>query len=146
MIPDKGDLRDYWIETSSDRHLRRHAEGRKSGARLSGGYFIRRLAAHLGLPKAAAGAPRAAKDALAVDEGAQANPTPEQGPQPLPPTPKTMQLRISRLEEEVHELRRSIVRLRGDVARSITNQGRQLAVALPETYQSRTDNASTSTP
>ncbi|GKG55495.1 hypothetical protein Tco_0572135, partial [Tanacetum coccineum] len=26
-----------------------HAEGRKSGARLSGGYYIRRLAHHFGL-------------------------------------------------------------------------------------------------
>ncbi|GKA82471.1 hypothetical protein Tco_0789219, partial [Tanacetum coccineum] len=58
VIPDKGDLRDYWMEISSDRdflgpaplmHLRRHAEGRKSGARLSGGHFIGRLAAHFGL-------------------------------------------------------------------------------------------------
>ncbi|GKB81260.1 hypothetical protein Tco_0948155 [Tanacetum coccineum] len=81
-IPDKGDLRDYWIEILSDRdflgiahsyvyikdperrlsHMmiacsisgrgqgqRRHAEGRKSGARLSRGHFIRRLAAHFGL-------------------------------------------------------------------------------------------------
>ncbi|GJU67280.1 hypothetical protein Tco_1253539 [Tanacetum coccineum] len=111
VIPDKGDLRDYWIEISSDRdflgpapsyvfirdpvrrlchrmiacsisgrgqapkkvtdvdlfylrsidrgtanvtyllvkYLFRHVEGRKSGARLSGGHFIRRLAAHFGL-------------------------------------------------------------------------------------------------
>ncbi|GJZ59800.1 hypothetical protein Tco_0615616 [Tanacetum coccineum] len=111
VIPKKGDLRDYWIEISSDRdflgpspsyvlirdlvrrmchrmitynisgwgqapekvtgvdlfylrsmdrgtanvphllaqYLFRHAEGRKNGARLSGGYFIRRLTAHFGL-------------------------------------------------------------------------------------------------
>ncbi|GKC99620.1 hypothetical protein Tco_1169895 [Tanacetum coccineum] len=111
IVPDKGDLRDYWIEISSDRdflgatpsyvhirdHVRRlyhrmiaytisgrgqgpkkvtgvdflylrtmdhgtanvpyllaqylfhHAEGRKGGARLSGGYFIGRLAMHFGL-------------------------------------------------------------------------------------------------
>ncbi|GKD50781.1 hypothetical protein Tco_1279757 [Tanacetum coccineum] len=29
--------------------MKRHAEGRKSGARLSGGHFIRRLAHHFGL-------------------------------------------------------------------------------------------------
>ncbi|GKG13490.1 hypothetical protein Tco_0350450, partial [Tanacetum coccineum] len=66
----------------------------KSGARLFGGHFIGCLAAHFGLvsdqglrdtwawvapgperqPDAAAGAPRAAEDALAVDEGAQADP------------------------------------------------------------------------
>ncbi|GJU89946.1 hypothetical protein Tco_1302369 [Tanacetum coccineum] len=87
LIPDKGDLRDYWIEISSDReflgpapsyapekvtgvdlfylrsmdrettnvphlltqYLFRHAEGRKSGARLSGGHFIGHLAMHFGL-------------------------------------------------------------------------------------------------
>ncbi|GKF45454.1 hypothetical protein Tco_0132006, partial [Tanacetum coccineum] len=111
VIPDKGDLRDYWIEISFDRdflgpapsyvHIRdpvrrlchrmiacsisgrgqgaekvtgvdlfylrtmdrgtanvpyllaqylfHHAEGRKSRARLSGGHFIGRLAAHFGL-------------------------------------------------------------------------------------------------
>ncbi|GKC54338.1 hypothetical protein Tco_1077083 [Tanacetum coccineum] len=35
--------------TFGDRHLRRHAEGRKSRARLSGGHFIGRLAMHFGL-------------------------------------------------------------------------------------------------
>ncbi|GKC70470.1 hypothetical protein Tco_1116353 [Tanacetum coccineum] len=93
VIPDKGDLRDYWIEISSDRdflgpapsyvlirdpvssysrpceetvpqddclwtanvphllaqYLFRHAEGRKSGARLLEGHFIGHLAAHFGL-------------------------------------------------------------------------------------------------
>ncbi|GJV13494.1 hypothetical protein Tco_1355035 [Tanacetum coccineum] len=86
VIPDKGDLRDYWIEISSNKNFLgptpsyvyirdtvrrlchrmisysisgraqapkkyffRHAKGRKSGARLSGGYFIGRLAAHFGL-------------------------------------------------------------------------------------------------
>ncbi|GJT59145.1 uncharacterized mitochondrial protein-like protein [Tanacetum coccineum] len=111
LIPDKGDLRDYWLQISSDRdflgpvpsfvlirdpvrrlchrmiaysisvrgqahekvtgvdlfylrsidhrtiniphllvqYLFRHAEGRKSGARLSGGHFIGRLDMHFGL-------------------------------------------------------------------------------------------------
>ncbi|GJT03415.1 hypothetical protein Tco_0824584 [Tanacetum coccineum] len=97
LIPDKGDLSDYWVEISSGsdflrggRHLKRHAEGRKSGARLSGGHFVRHLAHHFGLreigddwawvalgPKrqqvAAAGAPKAAEDAPEVNEGAQAD-------------------------------------------------------------------------
>ncbi|GKB01666.1 hypothetical protein Tco_0829710 [Tanacetum coccineum] len=111
VIPDKGDLSDYWVEISSgmdflrgapsyiyikdpvQRLCHRYAEGRKSGARLSGGYFIGRLAHHFGLvasgPErqqvAVAGAPEAVKDAPAVDEGAQANPAPVQAPQPLPP-------------------------------------------------------------
>nr|GEZ53404.1 hypothetical protein [Tanacetum cinerariifolium] len=38
----------------------------------------------------AAGAPRATKDAPAVDEDAQANPAPVQAPQTSPPSPRTM--------------------------------------------------------
>ncbi|GKE03317.1 hypothetical protein Tco_1395335 [Tanacetum coccineum] len=59
-------------------YLFRHAEGRKSHARLSGGHFIGRLAHHFGLawvalgperqPDVAAGAPRAVEDAPTVDE------------------------------------------------------------------------------
>ncbi|GKB88290.1 gamete expressed 1-like protein isoform X1 [Tanacetum coccineum] len=82
FVPDKGDMRDYWIKISSDRDFlgaapsyvyikdpmrilyhkmitctisghgqgpEKHAEGRKSGARLSGGHFIGRLAEHFGL-------------------------------------------------------------------------------------------------
>ncbi|GJS51509.1 hypothetical protein Tco_0624871 [Tanacetum coccineum] len=77
LIPDKGDLRDYYIlgrgqapekvtgvdlfdlcsmdhETINVPHLLakylfRHAKGRKSEARLSGGHFIGRLAMHFGL-------------------------------------------------------------------------------------------------
>nr|GEW88728.1 hypothetical protein [Tanacetum cinerariifolium] len=70
---------------------------------------------------AAADAPRAAEDALAVDEGAQADLAPVQAPQPPPPAPKTITQRIARLEEEVQELRWSIVGLRGDVDMSITD-------------------------
>ncbi|GJR55285.1 hypothetical protein Tco_1405806 [Tanacetum coccineum] len=113
-----------------------HAEGRKSGVRLSGGHFFRRHAHHFGLgsddglrglsvvarelplidmgkpiklnicmdigddwawvalgpkrqPDAAANAPRAAEDAHAVDEGAQADPAPLQAPQPPSPPPAT---------------------------------------------------------
>ncbi|GJT51636.1 hypothetical protein Tco_0977793 [Tanacetum coccineum] len=125
LIPDKGDLRDYWIEISSDRdflgpapsyvliqdplhsmdrgtanvphllaqYLFRHAEGRKSGARLSGGHFIGRLAMHYGLVNdeglrglqaATAGAHEADEAGSAVDEGAQEILAPAQAP-PLPP-------------------------------------------------------------
>ncbi|GJS95081.1 hypothetical protein Tco_0802049 [Tanacetum coccineum] len=190
-IPNNRDLRDYWIEVSSDRdfleaapsyvyirdpmrrlchrmvsynifgrgqalekvtatdliylrsmdqvtinvryllaqYLFRHAEGRKIGARMLGGHFIGRLAAHFGLVSdeglmgltvitreppmidmdelvklnicvkvgdtlawvasgperqqvVTVGAPKVAKDALVVDEGAPAIPAPVQAPQP----------------------------------------------------------------
>ncbi|GJR08780.1 hypothetical protein Tco_0791432 [Tanacetum coccineum] len=81
-------------------YLFRHAEGRKSGSRLSGGYFIRRLAHHFGLVSddglrglsvVAHELPvidmEAAEDALAVDEGAQADLAPIQASQPPTPPP-----------------------------------------------------------
>ncbi|GKB38971.1 hypothetical protein Tco_0883913, partial [Tanacetum coccineum] len=152
-------------------YLSRYAEGRKSGARLSVGHFIGRLAAYFGLvsdeglrglsvitrelpmidlhelvrlnicerlgdtwawvaPRperqsdAAAGASQDAEDVLADDEGALADPTPMQAPQPPQSAPRTIPQRIARLKDEVHELRRSIMGLRGDVDRSITDQGR----------------------
>ncbi|GJW21375.1 hypothetical protein Tco_0031997 [Tanacetum coccineum] len=182
LIPDKGDLRDYWMEISSDRdflcpapsyvlirdpvrrlchrmiaysifgrgqapekvtdidlfylrsmdrgttniphllaqYLFRHAKGRKSGARLSGGHFIGRLAMHfrlvsdeglrglqvrwhmgLGSPGperqqgAAAGAHEADEAGPAAKEGAQeiSVPTPAPAPAqapPLAPQPRTI--------------------------------------------------------
>ncbi|GJX87280.1 hypothetical protein Tco_0339294, partial [Tanacetum coccineum] len=105
----------------------RHDKGRKSGVRLSRGYFIGRLAAHfslvsdeglIGLTVIAREPPMIDMDELVkliicvaegspdVDEGAQAIPTPVQAPQPplaTAPT-RTMAQSLSRLEEEVHSL------------------------------------------
>ncbi|GKB94216.1 hypothetical protein Tco_0980353, partial [Tanacetum coccineum] len=80
--------------------------GRKSGARLSRGYFIGRLAAHFGLrlgdtwawvapgperqPNDAAGAPEAARDVPAVDEGPSADLAPMHAPRPPHAAPRTM--------------------------------------------------------
>nr|GEY65064.1 hypothetical protein [Tanacetum cinerariifolium] len=72
------------------RHLKRHAKGRKSRARLSGGNFIERLAMYFGL--VAQGPERqqdAAAGALEVDEPGEA-----------------AEKRIERVEEEVHDLAR----------------------------------------
>ncbi|GKG58210.1 hypothetical protein Tco_0591989, partial [Tanacetum coccineum] len=62
---------------------------------------------------AAASAPRAAKDAPIVDEGAQVVPAPIQAPQPPPLAPqhRTITQRIDRLEEEMRELRQSVISL-----------------------------------
>ncbi|GJY18054.1 hypothetical protein Tco_0389545 [Tanacetum coccineum] len=116
LIPDKGDLSDYWVEISFGRDFLRgapsytyiknpvrrlHAEGRQSGARLSGGHFIGRLVHHFGLVSddglrglsivaplrperqqvAAVGALAVAEDAPAVDEGDQAISVPVHAPQ-----------------------------------------------------------------
>ncbi|GJZ52377.1 hypothetical protein Tco_0606892 [Tanacetum coccineum] len=65
---------------------------------------------------AAAGAPKAAEYAPAVDEGTQADPAPVQAPQPPPPPPaagRTMPQRLERLEEEIQGPRRDVRSLRG---------------------------------
>ncbi|GJS40984.1 hypothetical protein Tco_0566027 [Tanacetum coccineum] len=163
----------YWAESGSSpipllggvRYLRLFTSGRKQGAMIFGRQFVTCLAEHFRLlteenlqgltawvapgpekqPDDAAGAPKVAKDAPAVDEGASANPAPMQVPQPPHAAPKTMPQRIARLEEEVHELHQSIVGLRGDIDRSITDQSRfatwmvncttQLMDAKNRTYQ-----------
>ncbi|GKB53341.1 hypothetical protein Tco_0904094, partial [Tanacetum coccineum] len=142
VIPDKGALSDYWVEISSGRdflrgapsytYIRdlvrrlcyRHAEGRKSSARLSGGHFIGRLAHHFGLVTddglrglsvvtrkiplidmerqqvAMAGSPEAAEDAPAVDKGAQADPAPMQAPHPPPPPPAAGLVERSMIDQD----------------------------------------------
>ncbi|GJT19787.1 hypothetical protein Tco_0878493 [Tanacetum coccineum] len=256
LIPNKGDLKDYWIEISSDKdflgpapsyvlirdpvrilchwmiaysisgrgqahekvtsvdlfylcsmdqrttniphllaqYLFRHAEGRESGARLSGGHFIGRLAMHFWLVSdkglrglqvvtrelllidlyklgrlnictrfgdiwdwvahrperqraAAAGAYGADEAGSTADEGAQEIPTLAQAPPlPLPaPQPRTMSQRIERIEEEVYDLQRDIVGLRGVIESFTTEQSRvstwlitcmtQLMDASGHTYQ-----------
>ncbi|GKA81997.1 hypothetical protein Tco_0788745 [Tanacetum coccineum] len=126
-------------------YLRRFAAGRKSGAHISGGQFVARLAEHFGLltaeilrgltviapdlaiinmvelPDVAASAPVVAEDAPVVDEGDQAISAPMQG------------------------LRRDVGSLRGLVERLITGQGRlsiwmiscmaKLMEASGQTYQ-----------
>ncbi|GKD33514.1 hypothetical protein Tco_1249023 [Tanacetum coccineum] len=77
-------------------YLFRHAERRKSGARLSGGHFIGCLAMHFGLVSddglrglqaAAAGAHGADEAGPAAKEGAQEIPAPAQAPPPPLLTP-----------------------------------------------------------
>ncbi|GJT35860.1 hypothetical protein Tco_0926279 [Tanacetum coccineum] len=114
-------------------YLFRHAKGRKSGARLSGGHFIGRLAMHFrlvsdeglrGLHVVAQGLERqqaAATGAYEADEAGQ------------------------RIEEEVHDLRRNVVGLRGVVESFTTEQSKvstwlitcmtQLMDASGQTYQ-----------
>nr|GEX01787.1 copia protein [Tanacetum cinerariifolium] len=98
-------------------YLFRHAEGRKSWARLSGGHFIGRLEARfelvsdqglrgfLGTREAAgywAGAPGATRDAPVADEGAQAIPAPVQASQLPPPAPQHQNM-LQRIKEEMRE-------------------------------------------
>ncbi|GKG38889.1 hypothetical protein Tco_0460601, partial [Tanacetum coccineum] len=105
-----------------------YAEGRKSGASLSEGHFIRRLAAYFGLvsdeglrglsvitrelpvidlhERHPAVTGRALKDAEGAHdkvEGGQDVLAPVQAPQPPPPTLfRTIAQRLSVLEDEVH--------------------------------------------
>ncbi|GJZ20795.1 retrovirus-related pol polyprotein from transposon TNT 1-94 [Tanacetum coccineum] len=178
LIHDKRDLRDYWIEISSNKDflgpapsyvlirdpvrrlchtmiaysisgrgqapekcLFRHTEGRKSGARLSGGYFIGRLAMHFGLVSdeglrglqvaqgpgrqhaTVAGTHEADKAGQAAKKVALEIPAPVKEPPPAP-QPHTMSQRIKRIEEEVHNLRSNVVSLRGVVESFTTEQSR----------------------
>ncbi|GKG05726.1 hypothetical protein Tco_0325812, partial [Tanacetum coccineum] len=108
-------------------YLFRHAKGRKSGARLSGGHLIGHLAMYFGLVSdeglrglqawvaqgpdrqqaTAAGAHEADEAGPAVEETALEIPAPAQAPPPPPPAlqPRTMSQRIE-MEEEMHDLRR----------------------------------------
>nr|GEX67066.1 integrase, catalytic region, zinc finger, CCHC-type, peptidase aspartic, catalytic [Tanacetum cinerariifolium] len=101
-------------------YLFHHAEGRKNGARLSRERFIGRLAAHFG---------------LVGDQGLRA---PVQAPHlpPIAPQARTMSQRIDRLEEEVHEMRQSVVGLRGVVESSITEQTR-VGLSIAHDYPMR---------
>ncbi|GKF58419.1 hypothetical protein Tco_0171956 [Tanacetum coccineum] len=116
------------------RYLRRFSAGRKSGALISGGQFLLvidmaklvRLQiceeiddtwswVALGQerqPDAAAGAPGAAEDAPAVDEGDQAILEPVQAPPPSPAAARTMPQRMARLEEDVLEIRGALAEQR----------------------------------
>ncbi|GJU93083.1 hypothetical protein Tco_1317839 [Tanacetum coccineum] len=122
-------------------YLFRHTEGRKSGARLSGGYFIGRLAMHFGLVSdeglrglqvaqgpgrqhaTVAGTHEADKAGQAAKKVALEIPAPVKEPPPAP-QPHTMSQRIKRIEEEVHNLRSNVVSLRGVVESFTTEQSR----------------------
>ncbi|GKC43562.1 hypothetical protein Tco_1061284, partial [Tanacetum coccineum] len=133
---------------------RRHIEGMKSGARLSRGHFIGRLADHFVIDlhelarlkicgrfgdtwswvapgperqqAAAAGAHEDDEAGPAMDEGTQDVPASEQAPPPPPPAPqpRTMSQRIERIEEEIRYLRHDVVGLRGVVESFTTEQSR----------------------
>ncbi|GJZ35354.1 hypothetical protein Tco_0581171 [Tanacetum coccineum] len=144
-------------------YLFRHAEGRKSGVRLLGGHFIRRLAHHFGLVSddGLRGLSVVTRELPLIDMGelvklniyieigddwAWAVPAPIHAPPPPPPAAgRTMPQRLGRLEEEVQGLCQDVRSLRGLVERSMTDQGRfstwmvscmtQLMEASGRTYQ-----------
>ncbi|GJR73378.1 hypothetical protein Tco_0085743 [Tanacetum coccineum] len=210
VIPDKGDLSDYWVEISSGRdflrgtplytyirdpvqrlchrlisssifgrgqapkkvtatdlfylrsmdrgaanvqyllaqYLFRQAEGRKSDARLSGGYFIGRLAHHFGLVSddGLRGLLVVAFELLLIDMGelvklnicieigddwAWVAPGPERqqvtvagAPEDAPIVDKGAQADPAPVQEEIQGLHRDVTSLRGLVESSMTDQGR----------------------
>ncbi|GKF40387.1 hypothetical protein Tco_0120448, partial [Tanacetum coccineum] len=106
------------------RYLRRFAAGRKSGAHISGGQFVARLAKHFGLltAKILEGLTvitpelliidMAELDALIVDEGGQVDPVPAQAPPSPPAAARTMPQRMARLEEDMHEIHGTLAKKR----------------------------------
>ncbi|GKA05283.1 hypothetical protein Tco_0684403, partial [Tanacetum coccineum] len=134
LIPDKGDLRDYWMEISSDRDFLGPASSyviiRDPPMDQRGSKLLRLVSAD-----------EAAEDvALEILALAQAPPQ-----LPPAPQPRTMSQRIKRLEEEVHDLWRDVLGLRGDVASFTTEHSRvstwliscmtQLMYASGQTFQ-----------
>ncbi|GKD66521.1 hypothetical protein Tco_1308629 [Tanacetum coccineum] len=118
-----------------EKYLFRYAEGKKSGAKLSRGYFIGRLAMHFGLVSdeglrglqvAAAGAYEAVEAGSTVDEGAEEILAPAQAPPPPPPAPqpRTMSHRTKRIREEMRDLQHDVVGLRGVFESFTTEQSR----------------------
>ncbi|GKG17596.1 hypothetical protein Tco_0362553, partial [Tanacetum coccineum] len=67
-------------------------------------------------PDATAGALKVAQDSLVIDEGGLVVPAPVQAPQQPPPPPpaaaRTMPKRMSRLEEDIHEIRGTLAEQR----------------------------------
>ncbi|GJZ96412.1 hypothetical protein Tco_0668746 [Tanacetum coccineum] len=126
LVPDKGNLSDYWVEISFGRdflrgtpsytYIRdpvwRRAEGRKSGAMLFRGHFIGRLAHHFGLVSddRLRGLSVVAHELSLIDMGELA---PQQPSPPPPDAGRTMPQRLGRLEEEVQELQQDVRTLRG---------------------------------
>ncbi|GKE08680.1 hypothetical protein Tco_1412231 [Tanacetum coccineum] len=110
-------------------YLFRHTEGRKSGAKLSGGHFIRLLSHHFGLvcDDGLRGLSVVTSEIPLIDMGEFADPAPIQAPQPPPPPPatcKTMTKRLGRLKEEMQGLQQDVRSLHRIMERSMTDQGR----------------------
>nr|GEW17828.1 hypothetical protein [Tanacetum cinerariifolium] len=137
QIPDKGDLRDYWIGISSAGDSLAPEKVTMTGLFYLRGmdiglvnvpYLLPRylrlfasgrkqramISRSLGLerrPDDAAGSPGAAEDALVVDDCVQAIPAPVQAPQP-PRAARTIPHRMARLEEDVHKIHRVLAEQR----------------------------------
>nr|GEU38962.1 reverse transcriptase domain-containing protein [Tanacetum cinerariifolium] len=147
VIPNKGDLSDYWIEISFDmdflraarsytyirdslrRLCHRYAERRKSGARLSRGHFIRHLDHYFGLAwvalrlerqQVAAAGPEAGKDA--PDEGDQDVLVPMQAPSP-PPPPATVLVTTKPIPVPQFEKPPISIRFRINVGHVVSKRG-----------------------
>ncbi|GJS43342.1 hypothetical protein Tco_0568385 [Tanacetum coccineum] len=167
LIPDKGDLRDYRIEISSDRDLlgpgplyvlirdpirrlchkmiaynisgRRQAPEKVTDVDL---FYLRSIdrgttnVSHLlaqylfryakGRKSRTSLGGSTSAQGLTTEEGALEIPALAQAPLRPPPTPQpwTMSQRIERIEEEVHDLQRDVVGLRGVVESFTIEQSR----------------------
>nr|GFB97993.1 hypothetical protein [Tanacetum cinerariifolium] len=93
-------------------YLFRHTEGRKRGARISVGYFVRRLAEYFGLvsDEGLIGLTTIARELPLIDMDELVIPAPLQAPQPplaAAPT-RTMPQRMTRLEKEVHRMHETL--------------------------------------
>nr|GEY22503.1 hypothetical protein [Tanacetum cinerariifolium] len=130
-------------------YLFRHAEGRKSGARLSGGHFIGHLAHHFGLVSddGLRGLSIMTRELPLINMGelVKLNICMKAPPPPPAAVGRTMPWRLGRLEEQMQGLRQDVRSLRRLLERSMTDQDRfstwmiscmtQLMEASKSTYQ-----------
>ncbi|GJV09893.1 hypothetical protein Tco_1351434 [Tanacetum coccineum] len=95
-------------------------------------------------PDAATGAPEAAEDAPAVDEGNQGVLAPVHEPPPPPAAARTLPQRMARLEEDVHEIRRALAE-QHEVIGAMARDSLDSPYGPPRRGRQRTGEASTST-
>ncbi|GJY98349.1 hypothetical protein Tco_0515259, partial [Tanacetum coccineum] len=149
VIPDKGDLSDYWVGISSGRDFLRGApyytyirdplrrmchrlisysifgKGHAPEKVTATGPFYYIAMSQRACAFSAASCPSDVEDAPDIDDGAQAIPAPIHAPLPPPPVAgRTIPQRLGRLEEEIQGLRQDVRSLRGLMERSMTDQGR----------------------
>ncbi|GJT49522.1 hypothetical protein Tco_0975679 [Tanacetum coccineum] len=98
------------------RYLRLFVAGRKSGAHISGGQFVARLAEHFGLltTEILQGLTVIAPEISIIDMAELTDLAPVQAPPPPPPpaATRTMPQRMARLKEDVHENHRALTEQR----------------------------------
>nr|GFB73465.1 hypothetical protein [Tanacetum cinerariifolium] len=126
IIPEKGDLLDYWSDISTDRDFlgppHSYTLIRDLVLRLYHRMMAHSIAGTRGPARKEADAGGVVEEALVAPGGSDKD---EEMPQSVPPPPSTQGKRIARLEEEVHGMRK-----RAWFRNILTNYGAKLTASL----------------